>query len=240
MYENKVEDILKAQSGNKEIMTKLVTENSNLIWSIVTRFKDRGYEIEDLYQIGCIGFIKSIKRFDTNYEVKLSTYAVPYILGEIKRFIRDDGIIKVSRGLKETAFKAMKAREILIMNGNKEPTIDEIAEYINIDKETIILSMNASQEVDSIDRNLSNDKGKEINVIDTIVSEDDKSEKIVNNILLKQTLKKLEDKEKMIITMRYIEELTQSQVAKKIGVSQVQVSRLEKKILLKMREYMAS
>lgn len=105
MYENKVEDILKAQSGNKEIMTKLVTENSNLIWSIVTRFKDRGYEIEDLYQIGCIGFIKSIKRFDTNYEVKLSTYAVPYILGEIKRFIRDDGPVKVSRSIKELSYK---------------------------------------------------------------------------------------------------------------------------------------
>ncbi len=150
------------------------------------------------------------------------------ILGEIKRFIRDDGIIKVSRGLKETAFKAMKAREILIIKGNKEPTIEEIAKYINIDKEIIILAINASKEVDSIDRNLQNDSGKEINVIDTIISEDDKSDKIINNILLKETLKKLEDKEKMIITMRYIEELTQSEVAKKIGVSQVQVSRLEK------------
>ncbi len=232
--------IKEAQNGNKEAFEYIINENIGLIWSIVKKFQGRNIDNDDLFQLGSMGLVKAVKNFNFNFNVKFSTYAVPLILGEIKRFIRDDGIIKVSRGLKETAFKAMKAREILIMNGNKEPTIDEIAEYINIDKETIILSMNASQEVDSIDRNLSNDKGKEINVIDTIVSEDDKSEKIVNNILLKQTLKKLEDKEKMIITMRYIEELTQSQVAKKIGVSQVQVSRLEKKILLKMREYMAS
>ena len=116
MYENKVEDILKAQSGNKEIMTKLVTENSNLIWSIVTRFKDRGYEIEDLYQIGCIGFIKSIKRFDTNYEVKLSTYAVPYMIGEIKRHIRDDGPVKVSRSIKELG---IKIKEINIYDNDR-------------------------------------------------------------------------------------------------------------------------
>lgn len=232
--------IKEAQNGNKEAFEYIINENIGLIWSIVKKFQGRNIDNDDLFQLGSMGLVKAVKNFNFNFNVKFSTYAVPMILGEIKRFIRDDGIIKVSRGLKETAFKAMKAREILIMNGNKEPTIDEIAEYINIDKETIILSMNASQEVDSIDRNLSNDKGKEINVIDTIVSEDDKSEKIVNNILLKQTLKKLKDKEKMIITMRYIEELTQSQVAKKIGVSQVQVSRLEKKILLKMREYMAS
>ena len=232
--------IKEAQNGNKEAFEYIINENIGHIWSIVKKFQGRNIDNDDLFQLGSMGLVKAVKNFNFNFNVKFSTYAVPMILGEIKRFIRDDGIIKVSRGLKETAFKAMKAREILIMNGNKEPTIDEIAEYINIDKETIILSMNASQEVDSIDRNLSNDKGKEINVIDTIVSEDDKSEKIVNNILLKQTLKKLEDKEKMIITMRYIEELTQSQVAKKIGVSQVQVSRLEKKILLKMREYMAS
>ncbi len=232
--------IKEAQNGNKEAFEYIINENIGLIWSVVKKFQGRNIDNDDLFQLGSMGLVKAVKNFNFNFNVKFSTYAVPMILGEIKRFIRDDGIIKVSRGLKETAFKAMKAREILIMNGNKEPTIDEIAEYINIDKETIILSMNASQEVDSIDRNLSNDKGKEINVIDTIVSEDDKSEKIVNNILLKQTLKKLGDKEKMIITMRYIEELTQSQVAKKIGVSQVQVSRLEKKILLKMREYMAS
>ncbi len=232
--------IKEAQNGNKEAFEYIINENIGLIWSIVKKFQGRNIDNDDLFQLGSMGLVKAVKNFNFNFNVKFSTYAVPMILGEIKRFIRDDGIIKVSRGLKETAFKAMKAREILIMNGNKEPTIDEIAEYINIDKETIILSMNASQEVDSIDRNLSNDKGKEINVIDTIVSEDDKSEKIVNNILLKQTLKKLGDKEKMIITMRYIEELTQSQVAKKIGVSQVQVSRLEKKILLKMRKYMAS
>ena len=230
----------RAHQGDKEARDTLFEENTGLIYSVAKRFLGRGVEMEDLFQIGSIGLLKAVDKFDTGFDVKFSTYAVPMILGEIKRFIRDDGIIKVSRGLKETAFKAMKAREILIIKGNKEPTIEEIAKYINIDKEIIILAINASKEVDSIDRNLQNDSGKEINVIDTIISEDDKSDKIINNILLKETLKKLEDKEKMIITMRYIEELTQSEVAKKIGVSQVQVSRLEKKILLKMREYMAS
>lgn len=232
--------IQEAQNGNKEAFEHIISENMGLMWSIVKRFQGRNIDNEDLFQLGSMGLVKAVKNFNFKFNVKFSTYAVPMILGEIKRFIRDDGIIKVSRGLKETAFKAMKAREILIIKGNKEPTIEEIAKYINIDKEIIILAINASKEVDSIDRNLQNDSGKEINVIDTIISEDDKSDKIINNILLKETLKKLEDKEKMIITMRYIEELTQSEVAKKIGVSQVQVSRLEKKILLKMREYMAS
>ena len=134
MYENKVEDILKAQSGNKEIMTKLVTENSNLIWSIVTRFKDRGYEIEDLYQIGCIGFIKSIKRFDTNYEVKLSTYAVPYILGEIKRFIRDDGPVKVSRSIKELSYKIKIIQNEYITKKGRDIQIEELAKLLKVSK----------------------------------------------------------------------------------------------------------
>ena len=130
MYENKIEDILKAQSGNQEIMTKLITENSKLIWSIVTRFKDRGYEIEDLYQIGCIGFIKSIKRFDTNFEVKLSTYAVPYILGEIKRYIQEDGPIKVSRALKELNSKIAVVQHEYMRKKGKEIGIEELAKEL--------------------------------------------------------------------------------------------------------------
>ena len=125
MYENKVEDILKAQSGDKEIMSKIITDNSNLIWSIASRFKDRGYEMQDLYQIGCIGFIKSIKRFDSNFEVKLSTYAVPYILGEIKRFIRDDGPVKVSRSIKELSYRIKLVQKEYLVKIGRELEVNE-------------------------------------------------------------------------------------------------------------------
>ena len=232
--------IKEAQEGNKDAFECIVNENIGLVWSIVRRFQSRNIEIDDLFQLGSMGLVKAIKNFNFKYDVKFSTYAVPMIIGEIKRFLRDDGIIKVSRGLKETAFKAMKAREALTLKNNKEPSIEEIAEYINIDRETLVMAINSSREVDSIDRSIECDSGKNMHIIDTIAAEEDKSEKIVNNILLNETLKKLDTREKEIVMMRYIEELTQSEVAKKIGVSQVQVSRLEKKILLKMREYMIS
>lgn len=232
--------IKEAQEGNKDAFECIVNENIGLVWSIVRRFQGRNIELDDLFQLGSMGLVKAIKNFNFKYDVKFSTYAVPMIIGEIKRFLRDDGIIKVSRGLKETAFKAMKAREVLTLKNNKEPSIEEIAEYINIDRETLIMAINSSREVDSIDRSIECDSGKDMHIMDTIAAEEDKSEKIVNNILLDETLKKLDKREKEIVMMRYIEELTQSEVAKKIGVSQVQVSRLEKKILLKMREYMIS
>ncbi len=236
---DRIHNLIKAaQEGDKAAFECVVNENIGLVWSVVRRFQGRNIDNDDLFQLGSMGLIKAVKKFDFNYDVKFSTYAVPMIIGEIKRFLRDDGIIKVSRGLKETAFKAMKAREYLTVKNNKEPSIEEIAEYINIDKETLVMAINSSREVDSIDRKIECDKGKDMAVIDTIASESDKSDKIVNNILLEETLKKLEKREKDIVIMRYIQELTQSEVAKKIGVSQVQVSRLEKKILLKMREYM--
>lgn len=230
--------IEEAQKGNMEAFECIINENIGLVWSIVKRFQGRNIEIDDLFQLGSMGLVKAIKNFNFDFDVKFSTYAVPMIMGEIKRFLRDDGIIKVSRGLKETAFKAMKAREVLMLNNNKEPTVEEIAEYINIDKETLVLAINSSREVDSIDRKVESDSGKDMNIIDTIAAEEDKSEKIVDNILLNDAIKRLEERERKIVIMRYMEELTQSEVAKKIGVSQVQVSRLEKKILRKMRELM--
>lgn len=230
--------IKEAQKGNKEAFECIINENIGLVWSIVKRFQGRNIEIDDLFQLGSMGLVKAIKNFNFDFDVKFSTYAVPMIMGEIKRFLRDDGIIKVSRGLKETAFKAMKAREVLMLKNNKEPTVDEIAEYINIDKETLVLAINSSREVDSIDRKVESDSGKDMNIIDTIAAEEDKSEKIVDNILLNDAIKRLEERERKIVIMRYMEELTQSEVANKIGVSQVQVSRLEKKILRKMRELM--
>lgn len=238
MYENKVEDILKAQSGNKEIMTKLVTENSNLIWSIVTRFKDRGYEIEDLYQIGCIGFIKSIKRFDTNYEVKLSTYAVPYILGEIKRFIRDDGPVKVSRSIKELSYKIKLIQNEYITKKGRDIQIEELAKLLKVSKEDIVIAMDSNNTVESIDRKV-NDYD-DLTIMDKLKSNVDQEKDIVNKITIKTLIEGLDEKSKKIIMLRYYRGKTQSQVAELLGVTQVQVSRLEKKILSSMKHKLCS
>lgn len=238
MYENKVEDILKAQSGNKEIMTKLVTENSNLIWSIVTRFKDRGYEIEDLYQIGCIGFIKSIKRFDTNYEVKLSTYAVPYILGEIKRFIRDDGPVKVSRSIKELSYKIKLIQNEYITKKGRDIQIGELAKLLKVSKEDIVIAMDSNNTVESIDRRVND--SDDLTIMDKLKSNVDQEKDIVNKITIKTLIEGLDEKSKKIIMLRYYRGKKQSQVAELLGVTQVQVSRLEKKILSSMKHKLCS
>ena len=238
MYENKVEDILKAQSGNKEIMTKLVTENSNLIWSIVTRFKDRGYEIEDLYQIGCIGFIKSIKRFDKNYEVKLSTYAVPYILGEIKRFIRDDGPVKVSRSIKELSYKIKLIQNEYITKKGRDIQIEELAKLLKVSKEDIVIAMDSNNTVESIDRKVND--SDDLTIMDKLKSNVDQEKDIVNKITIKTLIEGLDEKSKKIIMLRYYRGKTQSQVAELLGVTQVQVSRLEKKILSSMKHKLCS
>ena len=238
MYENKVEDILKAQSGNKEIMTKLVTENSNLIWSIVTRFKDRGYEIEDLYQIGCIGFIKSIKRFDTNYEVKLSTYAVPYILGEIKRFIRDDGPVKVSRSIKELSYKIKLIQSEYITKKGRDIQIEELVKLLKVSKEDIVIAMDSNNTVESIDRKVND--SDDLTIMDKLKSNVDQEKDIVNKITIKTLIEGLDEKSKKIIMLRYYRGKTQSQVAELLGVTQVQVSRLEKKILSSMKHKLCS
>lgn len=233
MYENKIEDILKAQSGNQEIMTNLVTENSNLIWSIVTRFKDRGYEIEDLYQIGCIGFIKSIKRFDTNFEVKLSTYAVPYILGEIKRFIRDDGPVKVSRSIKELSYKIKLIQNEYITKKGRDVQIDELAKILKVSKEDILVAIDSSNTVESIDRNVSD--SDDLTILDKLKSNIDEEKEVINKITVKGLIENLDEKSKKIIMLRYYRGKTQTQVAELLGVTQVQVSRLEKKILNSMK-----
>ena len=233
MYDNKFEDIIKAQSGNQDAMTKLVTNNSNLIWSIVTRFKDRGYEIEDLYQIGCIGFIKSIKRFDIKFDVKLSTYAVPYILGEIKRFIRDDGPVKVSRSIKELAIKIKAIQSEYNAKRGVEIKIEELAEILKVSKEDIVIALESSNTVESIDKNINDSDSSTI--LDLLKSNKDEETEIVNKITVKKLIESLNENEKRIIMMRYYRGKTQSQVAELLGISQVQVSRLEKKILSNMK-----
>lgn len=239
LYENNIKDIMEAQNGNQEVMTKLIEENNGLIWSIVKRFKDRGYELEDLYQIGSIGFIKSIKRFDTSFDVKLSTYAVPYILGEIKRFIRDDGTVKISRGMKELAIKIRDVQARYLREHGEEITILQIAKELKTTKEEIAVALDSLNPVVSIyDQTYSNDESG-ISFIDKISNNVDEAEQTANKISIRELIKDLEDREKQIILLRYYKNKTQSQVAKILGISQVQVSRIEKKILNSMKTKLA-
>lgn len=231
MYENTVGEILKAQN-DKEELGRIVENNSGLVWSIVKRFTGRGYENEDLYQIGTIGLIKAIKNFNPEYEVKLSTYAVTYIIGEIKKFIRDDGIIKVSRGIKELCVKIKDIENRNIKEG-KNVTIEEIARELKVEKEDIALAIDSMKQVESIYQEESND-GK-ISIIDKISSEKDETEITVNKIFIKELLNKMDSRDRQIIMLRYFNGQTQSQVAKMLNISQVQVSRIEKKILNKMK-----
>ncbi len=235
VYENNIEDIIEAQNGNQEKMTKLVEENNGLIWSIVKRFKDRGYELEDLYQIGSIGFIKSIKRFDTSFEVKLSTYAVPYILGEIKRFIRDDGSVKVSRSIKELAGKIKDIQSKYLKETGEEINITEIAKQLKIPKEEIAVALDSLKPTISIyDDSYTNDEGG-ISFLDTLSTNVDEAETLTNKLTIKEMITNLEQREKEIILLRYYKNKTQTEVAKILGISQVQVSRIEKKILNSMK-----
>ena len=213
----------------------LVSENSALIWSIVKRFKNRGYELDDLFQIGAIGFIKAVKRFDLSYDTKLSTYAVPYIIGEIKIFLRDDGMIKVSRGLKELNYK-IKLLEEKYEKNNEEVSMDKIVKELKISKEDFILAQNINSSVESINEYCFTNSIKEKEEKIIIEKNENPENNIVQRIMIKDALKKLDEKEKNIILLRYFKEKTQSEVAKIYGISQVQVSRLEKKILQKMRE----
>ncbi len=225
-----------AQNGDEKAIEIIIETNSGLIWSVVKRFLNRGYEADDLFQIGSIGLLKCIKKFDINYEVKFSTYAVPMIMGEIKRFLRDDGLIKVSRPLKEIATKAKYMRDVLTKKNNEEPTINELAIAIDVSIEDLVLALDADREVESLYSTVYQNDGKSVYLIDKLELKNDNQDNIVDNIVLKDIIDNLEPREKQIITLRYFEDKTQSQVAKLIGVSQVQVSRIEKKVLTKIRE----
>lgn len=240
MCEEDIQEIEKAQSGDKNALEGLIKENNGLIWSIVKRFYGRGYEPEDLYQIGCLGFIKSIKRFNTDFEVKLSTYAVPYMIGEIKRYIRDDGPVKVSRSIKDLGIKIKELQREKINKEGKEPKIQEIAKELNVDLEDVILAMEATNSVESIEgtKHINNKDGKSVSLLDTLSTEKNEEETITNKLAIGQLIKDLKDREKEIILLRYYKEKTQTQVAKILGISQVQVSRLERKILENMRRKM--
>ena len=236
MYEIRKEDLLKAQNNDDKALTNIIQTNSGLLWSIVKRFLGRGYEGEELYQIACIGFIKAIKRFDTNYDVRISTYAVPYILGEIKRFIRDDGPIKISRSIKELAIKIKDIQKEYLSKKGEEISICEIAKILKVSKEEVAVALDSSRPLESIDEeSYENDTGGETKIA-KIDNGKDETECLINKMCLDDLIKSLTEREQKIIMLRYYKEKTQSEVAKILGITQVQVSRLEKKILLNMRE----
>ena len=225
-----------AHEGDKAARDQLVTDNFGLVWSIVRRFTGRGYEPEDLFQIGSIGLMKAIDKFDLSYEVKFSTYAVPMITGEIKRFLRDDGMIKVSRSIKEMGLKVKNVREELVFRFGREPTLEEIAGEIGASKEEVAASIEAGAEVESLYRSVNKNDENSILLIDKIEEESSAQEELLNRMVLRELLTALSDKDREIIIRRYYYNETQSQIAAKLGISQVQVSRLEKKILKQMRE----
>ena len=221
-----------AQKGDVAAKEQLIKENSGLIWSIVKRFYGRG-EQEDLYQIGAIGLLKCIDKFDFSYGVKFSTYAVPMIAGEIKRFLRDDGTIKVSRNLKELSFRVKTLQEQFIKEGKEEPSVTVLADYLQVTVEELILALESDQMVESLQQ----PKGEKENSQQWIdkLYDTNENEKTIEQITLKETISQLEQKERKLILMRYFQDKTQMDVARSLGISQVQVSRLEKKILTKMK-----
>ena len=230
--ENVLDLIGKARLGDKQAQSVLVEKNVGLVWSIVKRFQNRGYETEDLFQIGCIGLIKAINKFDTTFQVRFSTYAVPMIIGEIKRFIRDDGIIKVSRSLKEVSGKARITKEIMCKELGREPSISEMAVRLNISTEDLVMALEANCAPESLYSTIGEGDNSPILLIDRINGESSNNEvDLIDRIALRQILETLKPRERQIIILRYFKEKTQVQIAKMLGISQVQVSRIEKKIL---------
>lgn len=237
--EHTLELIKQAHQGDKNAREKLVEENLGLVFSIIKRFAGRGYEMEDLFQIGSIGLIKSIDKFDLSFDVRFSTYAVPMITGEIKRFLRDDGMIKVSRSLKETAYKAYATREALEKKMGREPTLEEISEEIGATREDIVLAMESASSVESLHQTIYQGDGSAVLLMDKLEEKENRTEDLLNHMVLEELLDSLDSDERTLIYMRYFKDKTQVEVAKVLGMTQVQVSRLEKKILKKMRGKMS-
>ncbi|MCI8830261.1 MAG: SigB/SigF/SigG family RNA polymerase sigma factor [Lachnospiraceae bacterium] len=228
--------IQEAHAGDKEARDRLVMENVGLIWSIVRRFSGRGHELEDLFQIGSIGLIKAIDKFDPAFEVRFSTYAVPMITGEIKRFLRDDGMIKVSRSLKEMSVRIQAAREDMTYSLGREPTLDEIARKLQVSREEVAASLEAGAEIESLYRPVGDLGENNTCLLDKLEEENDAQEKLLDRMILEKLLDGLDGQEKDIILRRYYYNQTQTEIAQVLNISQVQVSRLEKRILKKMRE----
>lgn len=224
--------IARAQQGDKEASERLVTENSGLIWSVAKRFVGRGTDMDDLYQLGCLGFLKAVEGFDLEFGTQFSTYAVPKISGEIRRFLRDDGAVKVSRSIKEQAAAIKTARGVLTATLGREPTLLELSEQTGFSPEEIALAETATAATESINR----ENGEDGFSLEDVLTDTESEERLVERIALKQAIDKLPQREKMVISLRYFHGLTQDRVAKVLQVSQVQVSRIEKKALQLLRE----
>lgn len=233
--ERTCELIRQAKEGNKKAQEILVEENTGLIWSVVKRFQGRGYDKEDLFQIGSIGLLKCIDNFDLERKVKFSTYAVPLIMGEIKRFLRDDGLVKVSRSLKEASYKIKREKEHYEKLYNREPTLKEIAATLDMDESDILMAMESGQDVCSLHQVIYQNEGDEIHLEDKLEQQSDLIEQTVDNIYIQELLQKLNEQERKLIELRYFQNQTQAVIAGIMGISQVQVSRMEKKILEKLR-----
>lgn len=224
-----------AHEGDKAARDQLVMDNVGLIWSIVRRFTGRGYEMEDLFQIGSIGLIKAIDKFDMSFDVKFSTYAVPMITGEIKRFLRDDGMIKVSRSIKEMGSKVRAVREEMTYSLGREPTLEEIAGRLETSREEVAASLEAGAQVESLYRPSGNGDDNTMLLMDRLEEENNDHEELLNRMVLKELMEGLSGEQREIIVRRYFYNQTQTQIAGELGISQVQVSRLEKRILKEMR-----
>ncbi|TYP54932.1 RNA polymerase sporulation sigma factor SigG [Thermosediminibacter litoriperuensis] len=228
---------LKVKQGDKEAREKLIHGNLRLVLSVIQRFNNRGEYVDDLFQVGCIGLMKAIDNFDLNQNVKFSTYAVPMIIGEIRRYLRDNNPIRVSRSLRDIAYKALQIRDSLVNKNSREPSIDEIAREMNIPAEEIVMALDAIQEPISLFEPIYHDGGDPIFVMDQISDDKNNDENWLRSISIKEAMQKLNEREKMILTLRFFEGKTQMEVAQEIGISQAQVSRLEKAALKHLKKY---
>ncbi len=228
--------LIRSKAGDSFARDKLVNCNLKLVFNIVRRFQNRGHELEDLFQIGCIGLMKAIDKFDLSYEVKFSTYAVPMIVGEIRRFLRDDSPVKVSRSVKETAYKIQQMRELLTARLGREPSVGEVASELGLSREEVINAMEATQSPTSIYETLHQEDGDPIYLLDQLKGDEDGDMPWLESLSMKELLNRLPERDRNIITWRFFEDKTQSEIAGRLGLSQVQVSRLERQALKKLKD----
>lgn len=226
----------RSQQGDKEARDTIFKENTGLIYSVAKRFLGRGVEMEDLFQIGSIGLLKAVDHFDPSYEVRFSTYAVPMIAGEIKRFLRDDGLLKVSRSLKENCSRIYQAKEKLEKELGREAGLEEIAEEVELSLDEVVLALESTAEVESLHKTIYQGEGNDISLMDRLPEKENGQEQALNRIFLDEMLQRLDVRERQLIGMRYFQNRTQTEVAAELGISQVQVSRMEKRILKKLKE----
>ena len=228
--------IIKSQQGDKKARDTVFEENTGLIYSVAKRFVGRGVEMEDLIQIGSIGLLKAVDHFNASFEVKFSTYAVPMIAGEIKRYLRDDGILKVSRSLKENCVKIYSAREKLEKELGREPVMEEIAQSAQLSVDEVVMSLESGAEVESLHKIIYQGDGNDISLMNRLQEKENGQDAALNRIFLNEILKKLDARERQLIYMRYFKDMTQTEIAAEMGISQVQVSRMEKRILKQLKD----